>query len=87
MPSRDSDEANEIGNLHNGKRYKLEGRKRNVDGECKKYLESNYNTTLWNDLEDHSDRLKRHETPEKPKTPEVRSVTPPIYRNNTNTAT
>jgi len=38
MPSRDFDGEDEIGKLRSGKRYKLGGRKRNTDGECKKYL-------------------------------------------------
>jgi len=87
MPNRDFDGENEVGTLRNRKRYKLEGKKRNVDGECKKYLEGTSNTSLWSDSEDHSDRVKRFETPKKPKTPEARSVTPPVSGNIINTAT
>jgi len=38
MPSEDFDKAKEIGKLRSGKRYNMEGRKRNADGECRKYL-------------------------------------------------
>lgn len=84
MPSRDFDGEDEIGKLRSKKRYKLGGRKRNTDGECKMYLEDSYNTTLWSDSEDHRDRFRKPETPEKPLTPEVRFVAPPISRNSTN---
>lgn len=78
MPKNDFDEEDDVGTLRSGKRYKLEGKKRNADGECKIYLEGNYNTSLWSDLEDHSKWIKKPETPEKPKTPVVRYVTPPL---------
>jgi len=85
MPNRDFNRESEVITLRSGKRYKLEGKKRNTDGECKRYLEGTSNTSLWSDLEDHS--VKRSETPEKPKTLEVKSVTSPVSGNNTSTAT
>ena len=43
MISKDFDWEDKLGKLRSGKRYKLEGRKRNADEECKRYIEKGYN--------------------------------------------
>lgn len=54
----------------------MEGKERNADEEWNIYLESTTITSLWGDSEDRS--VKRPTTPEHPKTPEVKPVTPPL---------
>jgi len=74
MLGKDIDWDNEIGRLRSGKRYKLEGKKRIVDRECKRYIEKGYNTVSHSDSEDYNDKEKRLETPKALIFPEVRHV-------------
>jgi len=80
MPSSDYDE---VGTLRSGKRFRVGGKKRNFDGECKRYIEGHFSS----DSEDHSNEIKWVKTLEKPKTPEVRTVTSSESGSNTGTVT
>lgn len=42
MLNKDADWDENLRELRSGKRYKLNRRKRNTDGECKKYIEEGY---------------------------------------------
>ena len=47
MHNRDFNRDTEVGILRSGKRYKLEGKERNADGEWNNYLENTTITSLW----------------------------------------
>lgn len=63
MLNKDIDWEDDLGKLRSGKRYNLEGRKRNDDGKCKRYIEEGQNAVSQSDSEDDNDRVKRPETP------------------------
>ena len=68
MLSSDSDESS---TLRSGKRFRLGGKKRNIDGESKRYIESHY----LSDSKYHSDKsewtnwVEWVKSPKKLKTP------------------
>jgi len=49
MQDKDFDRENEVVTLRSGKRYKLEEKKKNADGEWNSYIEGTSNSSLWSD--------------------------------------
>lgn len=84
MLNKDFDLKDDLGKLRSGKRYKLEGRKRNADDECKIYIDEGHSVVSKSDSGDYSDIVKRPETLEKLVTPEVRSTIPYKSESGTN---
>ena len=54
MHNSDFDRETEARILRSGKRYKLEGKESNTDGEWNNYLESTTVTSLWGELEEYN---------------------------------
>lgn len=85
MHNSDFDRDTEAIILRSGKRYRLEGKESNTDGDWNSYLEDTTITSLWGESKEYSE--KRPTTPEQPKTPEVKPVTPPPFGSGTKGAT
>ena len=49
LRNKEVDWEEEFGKLRSGKRYKLEGKNRTVDRQCKKYIERGYILVPQND--------------------------------------